>query len=290
MATLKESLEIQYSGLAVFASETVLGFKNWLQTMPVWQRFIFLFLVIAIIPAYLGSRIGLSQYMSLQYARNSLVVHPAYTVTMPIKVEKTEVLKNPNGNYSAYAIISNPNLDLAIDNLRYIFDFYNSSNQKINSSSGTTYLLPDEKKWLVISRIESTEDLVKAEVNFDSQNWQKRISLPDIKLRLPEPTITEQTNPLAVVTEGAAINQTEFALKQIRIVIVLYGDNNKVLAVASRDENNLQPFQRRAYKLSWPNLYQNQIKRVELQGYTNTLDSRNISEPDTSNSQSQVLR
>ena len=94
---------------------------------------------------------------------------------------------------------------------------------------------------------------------------------------MAEPYVYEEVNPLATIVEGSVVNNSEFALKQASLVIVLYGDNNKILAVSQREEYTLKPYERRAYRLSWPGINRASVKKVDLKAYTNLLDETNLS-------------
>ncbi len=138
-------------------------------------------------------------------------------------------------------------------------------------------MLPNQKKWLVVPRVSSSEQITSAKLNLKSLTWQKRLEVPKVEFKMSEPYIYEQVNPLSTITEGTIVNNSPYVVKQTSLVIVLYDNNNSVVAVSTREEYDLAPFERRAYKILWPGIYRQTISRVGLESYTNSLDPENLS-------------
>lgn len=279
--SLKENLQIQTSGVAIGVQENAFRFKTWYQSLFGWQRALFIFLMVLLIPGYFAVRYGLELVLLRQYGQNALVAHPAFNNPEQLSQTKVTIVPNPNGTVSAYAIVKNPNLDLAAEELRYSFNFYNSRNQQVYTSSGVAYILPNQSRWLVVPRVESTDPISRSELVIDEPNWQKRLTVPEVELRMNEPYTYQQDSPLATITEGSVINNSPYSLQQVSLVLVLYGENNQVLAMSSREEFTLQPYERRAYLLQWPGLNRSSVSRIGLEAYTNSLDPDNLTVRET---------
>ncbi len=274
--SLKENLQIQTSGAALAAQESAYKFKTWFLSLYTWQRALLWMLLLLLLPGSLLIRYGLELVLVRQYAQQAVVAQPAFSNPDPISQSKVNLIQNSIGTTSAYAVIKNPNLDLAVEQLRYTMTFLNSRNQPVQTATGTIYLLPDQQRWLVVPRIESADPIVSAELKFVEPVWQKRLSLQEVELRMTEPYTYQQESPYATVTEGAVINNSPFDLRQVTLVLVLYGSNNEVLAVTSREEFTLKPYERRAYIIQWPGIDRSQVNRIGLESYTNTLDPANL--------------
>ncbi len=277
MGSFKDFFKIQFGGLVLFVQENTYKVKTWFQFLPGWQRVLIYIYLFLLIPGYVITRYGAEIYFTNNYARESLAAHPSYNNPDKLQQTKVSVIQNPSGTASAYAVITNNNLDLALEDLKYTFTFYNSSNEEVGKSSGQTYILPNQKKWLVVPKIQSIQPIVSGKLTLESLNWQKRLNVPEVDLKMSEPYVYEQVNPLATVTEGAIVNNSPYKLKQASIALVLYDSNNKVIAISTREEYSLLPYERRAYKISWPSIYRNQVNRVGLEAYTDSLDPDNLS-------------
>nr|MDQ3018783.1 hypothetical protein [bacterium] len=255
MSSLKETLKIQTKGAIVAAEETAFSIKGEFKALPNGKRWWMLFLILLIIPGFIAARYGTSYVLATQYARNTLSAHPAFTAAFDPEVGPVTIIRNPTGSFSAFAEITNQNLDLSTTSLGYTATFTNNAGETVHSIKGVLYLLPNEKKIVVIPRIDVTDVVASGTITLDKVSWQKKLSLPEVSLRVSEPSLYDEANPLMFVAEGAVVNNSPYALSTVRLAFLLYDANNKVIGVSQRDEFRVQPFARRAYKQLWPVIY-----------------------------------
>lgn len=277
MVGIKEKIQVNVQGAILGAQEEGFSFMREFRSLPNWKRGLILVILILIIPMYLLARFGTEQYLNVRYAREALSAHAAINVVQNPVVGNMTIIRNPNNTYSGVVLVSNPNLDLAANNISYSVSFKDSSNNIVSTSNGSLYLLPNEKKYVVFAKIDSsTAGVVSGSLKLGEVRWQKKISIPDVKLRATEPILTDEANPLTFIAEGSIINDSPFQIGSARIVFLLFDENNKIIGVSQRDEFKLVPFGRRAYKQLWPGLYSAQVKKVQVLPTTNSLDPKNI--------------
>ena len=277
MAGLRETIQVNVQGAMLGAQEGGFSFINQFNSIPRWKRLIILIVAILIIPSYVGARIGTEQYLTQKYGRESLAAHAAFNTAQDPVIGKMTIIRNPNNSYSGVALITNPNVDLAAADITYTASFQNSSKQPVYNTNGTIYLLPNEKKYIVIPRIDNPSSGVTfGSVELGEVKWQKKLNIPEVKLRAPEPLLKEEVNPLTFVAEGSIINDSPYQISSARIVFLLYNEANEIIGVSQRDEFRLVPFGRRAYKQLWPGIYKDQVKKVQVIPVTNSLDPQNI--------------
>ncbi len=277
MAGIKEKIQVNVQGAFLGVQEKSFSFVREFKALPNWKRILILVVAIAIIPLYLLLRFGTEQYLSVRYAREALSAHAAINVVQNPVVGNMSIIKNPNGSYSAVALVSNPNLDLAAENISYTASFVDSEKRTLSTEKGSIYLLPNEKKYLVFPKLAATSvGIAGGTVKLGEVKWQKRLNIPEVKLRASEPLLYDEANPLTFIAEGSIINDSPFEIGSARIVFLLFDDSNKIIGVSQRDEFKLVPFGRRAYKQLWPGLYRSQVKKIQVLPVTNTLDSKNV--------------
>lgn len=276
MASLKENIEIQSGGAVLATQEGAYRIKQWYLNLPRWEKGLIIALAILAIPGYFGVRYGTELIMTKQLARESLVAQPSFTDPEPLQVTKATIVENSTGTYSAYVTVTNPNLDLGLPQMSFTFKFFNQAGEQVATYDGDSYILPDEQKLVLAPRVLSEEEISSATFAVDTPTWQKRLSLIDVELRMSEPYVYEELSPLGTSAEGSVVNNSEFNIKQATLVLVLYGPNNKILAVTQREEFSLKPFERRAYKLTWPGIIRGQVTKIDLKAYTNVLDESNL--------------
>jgi hypothetical protein len=277
MASIKETLQVNAQGALLGVEEGGFSFANQFNNIPRWKRLLILAVAVLIIPGYIGARVGTEQYLNQKYAREALAAHPAFSTALDPVVGKMTIIRNPNNSYSGVVLITNPNIDLAATDIDYTVSFLNSNKQPVYTSTGTTYLLPNEKKYIVVPKVEGTSSgVASGSLSLAEVKWQKKLDIPEVKLRATEPISKEEVNPLMFVAEGSIINDSPYQIGSARIVFLLYNDANEIIGVSQRDEFRLLPFGRRAYKQLWPGLYASQVKKVQVIPTTNSLDPQNI--------------
>lgn len=282
MAGLKEKIQVNIEGAIVGAQEEGFSFIREFKALPTWKRTIIFFMAIMIIPLYVIARIGTDQYLSVRYARQALSAHAAINLVQNPEVGTMSIIRNPNNTFSALVLVKNPNLDLAASNISYTATFKDGSNNSTTTATGTIYLLPNEKKYVVFPKVDAGPNaILSGSLKLGEAKWQKKINIPDVKLRATEPLLYDEANPLTFIAEGSIINDSPYQIGSARIVFLLYDANGKVIGVSQRDEAKLLPFGRRAYKQLWPGLYATAVKKVQVLPVTNTLDPKNITTSNT---------
>ena len=272
MAFLKEKIEIG-------VEEAELKVQNVFFDFSPRVRLYLIILVILIIPTYFlvkftAQKVWLSKNQNLTVAAKPSFTNPK----TPTKSE-VYVVYSGGGTYTAAIEISNPNLDLSFKNEAYQFRFFNASKQQVYQFSGSTFLMPDQKKVLTVPKFVATEPVSFAEFSFlDDIRWQKRIDPPTITLTSSKPKFYDQLNPPAFVAEGDIVNGSPYTLKEVRLVFLVRDLNDKLIGISQRDENNIKPGERRAYKQLWPDLSGVNVKTVDLSVYSNPFDPNNLSE------------
>ncbi|HEX3099636.1 MAG TPA: hypothetical protein VHQ41_01545 [Patescibacteria group bacterium] len=277
MAGIKETITVNVQGALLGAQEGGFSFVTQFRNLPTWKRNLILTVAIAIIPVYLIARIGTEQFLAQRYAREALSAQSAFKMSQAPVVGDMTIITNPDGSSSGLVLVTNPNLDLAATGITYTANFYGSDKKMVGTTAGTLYLLPNEKKYVVFAKIDSSNLAVASgKIEIANVNWQKKINIPEVKLRATEPILYDEANPLTFIAEGSIINDSPYQIASARIVFLLYGENNQIIGVSQRDEYKLVPFGRRAYKQLWPGLYQAQVKKVQVIPVTNALDPKNI--------------
>jgi hypothetical protein len=256
--------------------ELLLRGNQFLQTLPRGQRLILLVSIIGLVPGFFVAKLGARFFAEKYYARYISLAQPSFVDPRAVQSDPVVVLPIFSGEYAAYVKIINPNFELAASGIKYEMQFFTSTNQQIATSRGNLFLLPGQSKFVVIPKITASERIVKATINFSSVSWQKRTSIPTVKLRTSSPVVRNQTSPQALVVSGEVLNESPYHLKKISLTLLLYDRNNKIIAVSSREEYDVPARGRRAYTQLWSEVFSSNVVRVEVQAETNTLDDTNL--------------
>jgi hypothetical protein len=276
VVNLKDKLLLEEQSIKLSLEQGGSSFRGFLGGFPRGKRILLLTLALAIIPAVIAVRVGARLITERSLAQKVLTAHPSYAAPVPPSVSPVTVLKAGSAGYSAYAQVANANLDLSAPAVPYQFNFYNSKRERIATVAGTSYLLPNQKKYIVVPRVDTGEQIASADMALGSFQWQKRLAIPQISLKADTPFISTEVNPLALVAEGAVVNNSPYDLGAVQLVFLLYDKNNSIVAVSQRDEFTIPAFGRRGYRQTWPGLGAGQVARAVVLPDTNALDNNNV--------------
>ncbi len=271
MSLLKEKIEIGIE-------ETELQTQKFLGSINPFFRWILILSTLAIIPAYFVAKSVSQKIWTTRYQQGALIAKPSFTDPKAPEISTVTLTSLGENLYSAVVKITNENLDLSANNVPFALNFYNSKKELLYSYTDKLFLLPNHKKYIIAPRFEVYDQIAFAELVLTQEpKWQKRLSLPQIKLSASTPSVSNQFSPQAFVLDGNFVNNSVYELKQVRLNFVLFDTAGKIIGASRRDEFTVAPFERRSYKQLWPNLSAPTLSRAEVTVETNTLDTSNFS-------------
>jgi len=272
--------------------EAELGAQKVMGNFPPVLKWLLIFCLLALIPAYYVSKTISQSIWTGRYQKNALTAKPSFSNAKdPSKTEVT-VTSLGSGQYAAAVLVSNQNLDLSADNVPYQFTFYNSQKQSIYSYSGSAFFLPNQTKYLTVPTFSATDNIAYSDFSFPQKiNWQKRLNVVTVKLITSQPNSYQQFSPQAFVVEGDVTNQSPYTLNKVHLTFILTGTNGKIIAASQRDEFTVAPFERRTYKQLWPQIVAVNLSSVNVYADTDSLDPTDlIVQPVQDNSSSNLNR
>ncbi len=274
MPFLKEKIELA-------AEEAELKAESYIGYLPNFLKWSLILLILGLLPVYLITKTISVRYWNSAYKDHLVSATPSFKDPKPLSVGNITLTTSGQGIYSATVEISNENFELSLQNVPYEFRFYNQKNEFITSVSDTFFILPNQKKYLTVPRLEAQEQLVGAEIVLPSEPaWQKRLSIPKIDLLTSIPDFYNQVDPLGFTVEGSVTNNSPYQIKQIKLTFLVYDKKGDIVAINVRNEYSLRPYERRAYKQLWPSVFGSDIKSVKVMTETNALDSANLTPPE----------
>jgi hypothetical protein len=273
MSLFKEKLELDIQEAEAYAEKNLNQFPRPL----VW---LIILVLLAVIPAYYISRSVSQKIWLARYEQGAVVAKPSFTNPKAPKVSDVTLATSGPGNFAAVVQVSNQNLDLSVNNVPYVFTFYNAQKQQIYQYQATLFLLPNQTKYVTAPTFTPSGQIAFADFELPQTiAWQKRLNIPAVNFSTSLPQTFEQYSPLAFVAQGDFVNSSPYTLSKVRLTFVLFDQNQNIIGVSQRDESTVAPFERRAYKQLWPNMTAGNLSRVDVTADTNTLDPNNLSAP-----------
>jgi hypothetical protein len=273
MSLLTEKIELDIQ-------EGELAAKNALSDLPPLVRWGIIILVVAIIPSYFIAKSVAFNIWQARYKQGAITAKPSFTNPVAPKTSNVFLTTIGPGQYAAAVKITNPNLDLSLDNIPYEVDFLNSQKQQIYNYKDTLFLLPNQSKYLVVPTFSVTDQITYTSLVLpQTLPWQKRLQIPQVSLITSLPTTFTQNSPQAFVVQGDVYNNSPYALSKVRLTFIIFDTSGNIIGTSQRIESTFAPFERRTYKQLWPNVAISNLGGVSVAADTDTLDSSNLSVP-----------
>jgi hypothetical protein len=192
-----------------------------------------------------------------------------------IKTSAPILLKDGN-RVDAIAEMDNPNSGHGFPNLKYTLKFY-QGDQLIGESSGKAYLLPKEKKNLIVTGIsvDGEPDSAKLELVSGQEMPFSERQKPKLEVLNLKFGRTEETSTFLEATFQLA-NRSPNDFSVVDIEAVVMDSQGRPIALNKGNLNNVLSGDIRDFRFFWPNEFLGQPERVEIRAHSNVLDLENL--------------
>ncbi len=276
MSLLKDQIELGIE-------EAELEVEKTLDQFPPVLKWLIIITVVGLIPGYFIAKNVSHKIWTKKLSGSVVTATPSFSDPKNPTLLGIDITSVGENNYSAVATLENENLELSLENVPYEFKFFNEKGEQVYVSPGKFFLLPGQTvssgktKYIVVPRFTTNEKINSAKLELPEKlPWQKRLSIPQVKLVTPQPKSYYQTDPLAFVVEGTVQNLSPYSLGQVRLIFLIYNNENQVIAISARTENFLISNERRSYKQLWPNVVSEEIAKIVVVAETDTLNKENL--------------
>jgi len=194
-----------------------------------------------------------------------------------IEILSTEVILNQNDFYDLVFQIKNPNQNYGSGKVSYQFKIYDSSSNLITQYSDQTYILPNQTKYLVQTKIKIPRSFSKVELSFDDVKWQKLTDYqaPQLVVQQKEYRLLGSEEPGFSQTRGVLVNKSSFDFEKIGVDILLFDSFNRLIGLNMTEIRTLLTGQERDFFATWFNQIDDQVVYVEMEAETNVFDPDN---------------
>lgn len=225
--------------LEIFFGELFLFVREFLVRLSPSVRILLYIALIGIIPGYF---IGYGASYLVHRAANKsseVTAKASFVEAKPFRQLSEVTLLNAPGGQSAYVRIKNDNIELSVIRGNYTFLFYNAQGSLVAKQSDSFYAVPNQDFYLVVPKFTVKADAdraVRGEITFSDVQWVRRLVLPTVTLSQSPVSVSQTASGPGTVITGRFTNNSQYHIRSIRSVILLYNAQKKIIAVSSRDD------------------------------------------------------
>jgi hypothetical protein len=194
----------------------------------------------------------------------------------PLIVEEFGIISSGlEKKYDFYARINNPNAVFGSKKFDYTVQFKDFNGEIITTRKGSDFILPREKKYIVIENVDSDSKPIKANLKINNSNWVKfnnYYKKPDVEI------INKKYNEVSnginfAEVYGLLKNNSPYDFNSIKIKVILKDDKDKVVALNSTQMNTINSGEQRDFKLFWPHRFNGSVSNMEVQAEVDIFNS-----------------
>jgi hypothetical protein len=198
--------------------------------------------------------------------------------TQELAVQETAVVFGGNKTYDAVVKINNPNDTVGASTFKYVFNLKDSNGNIVATSQGTNFILPADSKYVADLGIQVENDAVPttAEVTISEVKWEALNEIGKPKIGIYQKNFGKTPTGNGNEADGILRNESGYDLNKIFIVIVLRGDNGKIVGVNKTEKNYVRTKAEMDFRLSWPYQFSAPIANMEVDAQANVFDRDNF--------------
>lgn len=200
------------------------------------------------------------------------------SITPPIVVLE-KLFKVDSLDYDFLAEIRNPNVNFGASSVIYHLRLFDSAGQTIFEKTGSTFLLPGQTRYEIISPIRLEAEAVGFDFRIIEADWQlidefvlpgllsvKNLDYSDIKA--PEQGFSK--------INGSVSNNSNFDFDKVDVYAVLFDERNVPIAVSRTDIRTFLSKTERFFEIKWFKPFKDEVSRFEVNPYSNVLRNENF--------------
>ncbi len=168
-----------------------------------------------------------------------------------------------DGSYTAAAYIQNPNRNAGIEQIEYLFRFYDSRNILIGERGGSTYVMPGGITPVIESAINTGERIVThTYFEFKSAPDWGRMTNPAAEITINDKTLqTPESSPRII---AQVRNTSVDTLRDIQFATVVFDPAGNAFAASKTLLPRLEPNATGDIVFTWPDPFNISVGRIEI--------------------------
>lgn len=185
----------------------------------------------------------------------------------PLQVSEEKLLKIGPGDYDFVAKIVNPNVSYGSSQVTYSVALAG-----LGTRQGTTYILPGQTKYIVLTSIRTDGEASSAGLRVNSVEWEK-LDIPSGEVNL----INRRGDFSATDSffEGVVFNDSNYDFDSVEVSVILFDSSSEIIGVNRTEIRTLLAKTERSYKVTWPSQIAN-VSRTGVQISTNLFENSNF--------------
>jgi hypothetical protein len=195
-----------------------------------------------------------------------------------LSIIETAFVPGGSGRYDALIRVYNPNDIAGASTFAYKIDLKDASGRVLASRTGKSYILPQERKYIMEMNMETTSQPTTLETTFSEIEWERFSGYQE------RPNINIYNKYYGLVSDGInygkasglVSNESQYDFRSIVIRVILRDKGGKVLAFNSTEQRTMKSREEREFQLIWPTAFPGTVEKYEMETDADVYHSDNF--------------
>jgi len=194
-----------------------------------------------------------------------------------IVLSDQSVLPSQSGVYDVFFKLQNKNREFGIGNLVVVISLYDAKNELMDQRVVDTYVNVDSERVVIAPRFILEREPQRVEAEVTSGTWSDPATDQEVFLDLEDENFEVLNEPnLYSKLTGTITNDSDFDLAEVEVQALILDNNKDVISVNFTSVKTLSTDETRAFIIRWPEPFEEEMARYELQISTNTMSTNNL--------------
>ncbi|MGK2848649.1 MAG: hypothetical protein ACSLEX_01100 [Minisyncoccota bacterium] len=171
------------------------------------------------------------------------------------------------GQYDVLSQVYNPNDELGASSFMYTLALKDASGAVVGTRSGTSYILPQEKKYILEINMSTSGTPVSASLQVTEVEWTRFSGYQE------KPVLNIYQKRYGPIASGSGFgeaygllsNESVYDFRSIRVKVILRESTGKPLAFNTTEMRTVNAHEQRDFRLVWPTAFPGTVEKVEME-------------------------
>lgn len=194
---------------------------------------------------------------------------------LPLNIISQRLIEIKENDYDFVARINNPNSFFGASLVRYKLNI-RENDGTILDNSGTFYILPGQTRFLIVPGIRTANGAAAVSIDITEIEWEKVEAFGNINFSVQRKSYSViDQNGVFSELEAVILNDSDFDFDKVEVEVILFDENNEIIAVNRTDIRTFLSRTERHFKASWPVELPETI-RQDIELLTNVFENSNF--------------
>lgn len=184
-----------------------------------------------------------------------------------LEIKEIVFVPGGNGQYDILGKIYNPNDEIGASSFMYSAELKDSSGKVLAVRSGTSYILPQENKYILELNLASSTVPATATLQISEVEWARFSGYQE------KPSINIYQKRYGPISSGAGFgeaygllsNESPYDFRSIIVKVILRDNSGKPLAFNTTEMRTVRSHEERDFRLVWPTAFPGTVEKVEME-------------------------